>query len=94
MSFFRSYVNSYVISQHEDGGLEVENPDVTCEYLENGRVIYCSQANLVFPTNEILIGVGSLRAEAIRNMNVILNKKISAKDRTNFLENNCFFLIS
>ena len=97
MVFFRSRANPYVICQCENGDIKVENPDVTCEYLENGRIIYCSQAKLVFSTKKDIfnfIGVSPIRSEAIRNMNEQINKKVSAKDRTNFLDNNYFLLIN
>lgn len=90
-------VNPYKLLQHETGELGVENPTVTVDYLENGRCVYYGQAKFAFPSKEkgySFTGISSNRAEAIKMLNNLLNKKISAEDRTNFLNNNYFSLVN
>ena len=94
MGTLRSYISPYTLFQDESGSLRIENPDTQIEYLENGQQLYISRANFAHPTKENwfpFIGVGSTKSEAVASMNLLLNKKISAEDHANFLNNNYYF---
>jgi hypothetical protein len=93
MRFYRSADNPHILFQRNSDELEIENPSISEEYLENNRSIFCSRAEFLFSGEKVtLLGVSLLRAESIQILNSALNKKISAKGRTNFLRNNCFSL--
>jgi len=93
MQAYQSSAYHYRIIVLDNGNLFLENPEIIEEELENGNILYFSGVKMAWPTRQDITTfqeVGLTRASAKTALNIALNKKISAPERTNFLENNDF----